>query len=54
MLHECVTFILTATTGELGYNVMKKTDSFLSLWTSAVITLEYKVTVNSEELIGIA
>jgi hypothetical protein len=31
-------FILTATTGELGYNVMKKSDNFVSLWTSVGIT----------------
>jgi len=35
MLHKYFTlffvFILTETTGELGYNVVKKTDNFVSL-----------------------
>jgi hypothetical protein len=37
---------------ELGYNVMKGTEYFVSLWTSVVITEEYNVMINSEELIG--
>jgi hypothetical protein len=35
-----------------GYKVMKGTEYFVSLQMSVVITEEYKVTVNSEELIG--
>jgi hypothetical protein len=34
------------------YNVIKGTDYFVSLYTSVVITEEYDVTVNSDELIG--
>jgi len=56
MLHEYFTlffmFILIATRGELGYNVMKKTDNFVSLWTSVVITEENNVMVCGEELMG--
>jgi hypothetical protein len=37
---------------ELGHNVMKGTEYLVSLQTSVVITEEYNVTVNSEELIG--
>jgi len=37
---------------ELGYNVTKGTEHFVSLYTSVVITDKYKVTVDSEELIG--
>jgi hypothetical protein len=37
---------------ELRYNVMKVTEYFLSLETSVVLTEEYNVTVNGEELIG--
>jgi hypothetical protein len=39
---------------ELGYNVMKGTEYFVSLQTSVVITDENNFTVNSEELIGTA
>jgi hypothetical protein len=41
-------------TVELGYNVMKGTEYFVSLKTSVVRTKEYSVMVNSEELIGTA
>ena len=41
-------------TVEFGYNVMKGTEYFVSLYTSVVITEEYSVMVNSEELIGTA
>jgi hypothetical protein len=37
---------------ELGYNVVKGTEYFVSLQTSVVITEECNVMVNSEELIG--
>jgi hypothetical protein len=37
---------------ELGYNVMKGTEYFVSLQTNVVITEEYNIMVNSEELIG--
>jgi hypothetical protein len=40
-------------TVELGYNVMKGSEYFVSLQKSVVITEEYNVMVNSEELIGI-
>jgi hypothetical protein len=36
---------------ELGYNVMKATEYFVLLWISVVITEEYNVVVNGEELI---
>jgi hypothetical protein len=36
---------------ELGYNVMKGTEYILSLKTSVVLTEEYNVVVNSDELI---
>jgi len=36
---------------ELGLNVMKGTEYFVSLQTSVVITEEYKDMVNSDELI---
>jgi len=38
---------------ELGYNVMKGTEYFVSLWTSVVRTEKYNVTFHSEELIGV-
>jgi hypothetical protein len=41
-------------TVELGYNVMKETEYFVSLKTSVVITEEYNVMVNGEELIRTA
>jgi hypothetical protein len=37
---------------ELGYNVMNRTKYFVSLYTSVVLTKEFIVTVNTEELIG--
>jgi hypothetical protein len=37
---------------ELGYNVMKWTEYFVSLYMSIVITEKYDVMVNSEELSG--
>jgi hypothetical protein len=37
---------------ELGYNVMKGTEYFVSLLTSVVITEDDIVMVNSQELIG--
>jgi hypothetical protein len=37
---------------ELGYNVVKGSVYFVSLWTSVFIIEEYNVMVNSEELIG--
>jgi hypothetical protein len=37
---------------ELGYNVIKGTEYFASLQTSVVITEEYNIAINSEELIG--
>ena len=37
---------------ELCYNVIKLTECILSLRTSVVLTEEYNVMVNSEELIG--
>jgi hypothetical protein len=39
-------------TVELGYDVLKGTDYFMSLYTGVIITEEYNVIVNSEELIG--
>jgi hypothetical protein len=39
-------------TVELGYNVMKGTECFVSLETSVVITAECTVMVNSDELNG--
>jgi hypothetical protein len=39
-------------TVELSYNVMKGAEYFLSLYTSVVLTEEYHVTLNSEDLIG--
>lgn len=36
---------------DLGYDVMKRTEYFLSLQTSVVITEQHNVTGNSEELI---
>jgi hypothetical protein len=39
-------------TVELGYNVMKGAEYFVSLQTSVVITEGYNVMVNSDELIG--
>ena len=39
-------------TVELAYNFMKTAEIFVSLKTSVVITEEYNVMVNSEELIG--
>ena len=36
---------------ELGYNVMKGTEYFVSVYTSVVINDEYIVMVNSDELI---
>ena len=39
-------------TFELGYDVMKGTEYFVSLQSNVVITEEYNVMVNSEELIG--
>jgi hypothetical protein len=47
-----VTDITEHNTAELGYNVMKGTEYFVSLQTSVVITEEYNIMVNSEELIG--
>ena len=44
----CVEFILYAF--ELGYNVMTGTEYFVSLHTSFVLTKEYTVTVNRDEL----
>jgi len=41
-----------AHTVELSYNVIKGTEHFVSLQTIVVITEEYNVMVNSEELIG--
>jgi hypothetical protein len=41
-------------TAELGYNVMKGTEYFVSLQTSVVITEKDNVTVSSKELIGTA
>jgi hypothetical protein len=40
-------------TVELGYNVVKGTEYIVSLQGSAVITEQYNVMVDSEELIGI-
>ena len=37
---------------EFGYYLMKETEHFVLLQTSVVITEEYYVMVNSEELIG--
>jgi hypothetical protein len=39
-------------TVQLGYNVMKGTENFVSLQKSVVITEGCNVMVNSEELIG--
>jgi hypothetical protein len=46
------TLSVPQTTVELGYNVMKGTEYFVSSERSVFITEEYNVTVNSEELIG--
>jgi hypothetical protein len=37
---------------ELGYNVLKGTEYFVSFYTSVFITKEYNTVVKSEELIG--
>jgi len=37
-------------TVELGYNGIRGTEYFMSLWTIVVLTEEYNVTVNNEEL----
>jgi hypothetical protein len=37
---------------ELSYNVMKRTDRFVSLQASVVITEDYNVIVNCKEIIG--
>jgi hypothetical protein len=39
-------------TVEVGYNVTKGTEYFVSLQTSVVVTEQWNVIVNSEELIG--
>ena len=39
-------------TVEPGNNVMKGTEYFVSLLTSVVITEEYNIMVNSDELVG--
>jgi hypothetical protein len=39
-------------TAELGCNVMKEIEYFVSLYTSVVITKGCNVVANSEELIG--
>jgi hypothetical protein len=41
-------------TVELGYNVVKGTEYFVSLQTIVVLTEEHDVTADSEELIGTA
>ena len=38
-------------TVEFSFNVTKRTEYFVSLYTGVVITEEYNVTVNSQELI---
>ena len=35
---------------QLGYNVIKQTEYFVSLWTCFVLTDEYYVKTNSKEL----
>jgi hypothetical protein len=37
---------------ELSYSVVKETEYFVSLQTSAVLTEQYNATVNSDELVG--
>jgi hypothetical protein len=37
---------------EPGYNTVKNTEYFVSLYTSVCLNEEYNVMVNSEELIG--
>ena len=37
---------------ELGYNVMKGTEYFVSFYTSIVITEVYNIMVDNDELIG--
>ena len=44
--------IAKRSTVELGYNVMKGTQYFVSLYTSVVITEQNNVMVNSKELIA--
>jgi hypothetical protein len=44
--------ILSPYTVELGYNVMKGTEYFVSLQTGVIVTEECAVMVNSEQLIG--
>ena len=39
-------------TVELGYNLIRGTEYFVSLQTGVVLTNKYNVTVDSEELIG--
>ena len=39
---------------ELGYDVMRRTEHFMSLLTVTVITEQYNVMVNSGDLIGTA
>ena len=41
-----------SSTVEVGFNVMKLSNYFVSLQTSVVITDEYNVMVNSEKLTG--
>jgi hypothetical protein len=47
-----IIIIIIITTVELGYNVMKGPEYFVSLYTSVFITEYYNVTVTSEEFIG--
>jgi hypothetical protein len=43
--------MLILNTVELGYNVMKETGYFMSLQTSVLLTEDYNIMANREELI---
>jgi hypothetical protein len=44
--------VISSTRVELGYKVMEGTEDFVSVLPSVVLTKEYDVMVNSEELTG--
>jgi hypothetical protein len=39
-------------TVKLGYNIIKWSEYFVSLKTSVLVTEEYNIMINSEELVG--
>ena len=44
--------LVSVSTVELGYNVVKGSEYFVWLWTGVVLNEECNVTVNSGEMIG--